>query len=115
MSFLRFKTRSSHLLLAVSFLVPCLAYAAGEGASLYKARCGSCHGEGGKGRPSAKAPSLLSDKVKNMSDDNIRDLIASRTNGEMEKKPMHTSIKKRLTADQMTAVVAHIRELQKTK
>jgi hypothetical protein len=50
-----------------------------------------------------------------MSDDNIRDLIASRANGEMEKKPIHTSIKKRMTADQMTAVVAHIRELQKTK
>ena len=115
MSFLRFKRMSCHLLLAVSLLIPCLAFAADDGASLYKAKCASCHGEGGKGKPSAKAPSLLSDKVKNMSDDNIRDLIASRANGEMEKKPIHTSIKKRMTADQMTAVVAHIRELQKTK
>jgi hypothetical protein len=58
---------------------------------------------------------LLSDKVKSMSDDGIRDLIASRANGEMEKKRMHTSIKKRLTAGQMSAVVAHLRELQKAK
>jgi cytochrome c len=115
MSFLRFKRMSCHLLLAISILVPCLAFAAEDGASLYKAKCASCHGDGGRGKPSVKAPSLLSDKVKRMSDNSIRDLIASRTNGEMEKKPMHTSIKKRLTADQMTAVVAHIRELQKTK
>jgi cytochrome c553 len=114
MSILRFM-KSGYLLLAISILVSCLAFAADDGARLFQARCASCHGASGKGKPSAKAPSLLSNKVKSMSDDSIRDLIASRANGEMEKKPVHTSIKKRLTADQMNAVVAHLRELQKTK
>jgi mono/diheme cytochrome c family protein len=110
-----FTKMSGCLLLAISVLVSCFALAADDGASLFKARCASCHGATGKGRPSAKAPSLLSDKVKSLSDDSIRDLIASRANGEMEKKPAHTSIKKRLTAEQVSAVVAHIRELQKAK
>jgi len=111
----RFTKMSCHLLPAILTLVPCLALAADDGASLFKARCAPCHGKSGTGKGSAKAPSLLSDKVKSMSDDGIRDLIASRANGEMEKKRMHTSIKKRLTAGQMSAVVAHPRELQKAK
>jgi mono/diheme cytochrome c family protein len=115
MSFLRFTKMSGYLLLAISILVSCFAFAEGDGASLFEARCASCHGASGKGKPSAKAPSLLSDKVKSLSDDSIRDLIASRANGEMEKKPVHTSIKKRLTPEQVSAVVAHIRELQKAE
>ena len=115
MSFLRFAMMRCHLLLAISILVPCLGFAADDGASLYKAKCASCHVKKGEGNRSAKAPSLVSDEVKSMSDDRIRDLVASRANGEMEKKPTHTSVKKRLTADQMNAVVAHIRELQETK
>jgi len=115
MSFLCFTKTSCHLLLAISILVPRLALAADDGASLYRAKCASCHGKKGEGKRSAKAPSLVSDEVKSMSDYSIRDLMASRANGEMEKNPTHTSTKKRLTADQMNAVVAHIRELQKTK
>lgn len=115
MRFFRSNGASCHLLLAVSISIPCIASAVDDGASLYRAKCATCHGKQGTGKRSTKAPSLVSDKVKSMSDDTIRDLVASRTNGEMEKKSAHTSLKKRLTSDQITALVAHIRELQKAK
>jgi len=115
MGFIRSSKMGCHLLLAASILNSCFALAVDDGANLYRARCATCHGSKGTGKRSTKAPSLVSDKVKSMSDDNIRDLVASRTNGEMEKKSAHTSLKKRLTSEQIAAVVAHIRELQKAK
>lgn len=99
--------------LFTALLVPFPPVAAAEGDILFKAKCAPCHGKHGEGKASAKAPSLVSPKVKGMSDDEIRDLVASRANGEQEKRPMHTLQKKRLTADQIDAIVAHIRELQK--
>jgi len=49
-----------------------------------------------------------------MSDEDIRKLIISRTNGEMERDAAHTSLKRRLTEDQITQVISEIRKLQET-
>jgi len=80
--------------------------------SLYLEKCAPCHGRTGQGKSSTKAPSLVSDKVKSMSDDNIRELIRSRANGEMERNPAHTGLKTRLSETQINAIVADIRQLQ---
>ena len=102
--------------LVVIVMTTCLSFAIDEnGAELFKARCAPCHGSKSTGKRSTKAPSLTSDHVKAMSDEQIAALVASRANGEMEKKSAHQSMKKRLTSSEITAVVDHIRELQKAK
>lgn len=83
------------------------------GGALYKTRCAQCHGKNGEGKSDIKAPSLVSAEVKNMSDSALAVMIQQRTNGEMERKSAHTTMKKRLTADQVTELVSHIRKLQR--
>jgi mono/diheme cytochrome c family protein len=102
----------SWLMISV-FLPPSVAQDAGK--DLYQARCAECHGKNGEGKSGVKAANLMSAKVKSMSDDELKQVISQRTNGEMEKKSSHTLLKKRLTADQVAAVVAHIRTMQNRK
>jgi cytochrome c553 len=83
-----------------------------DGAVLFKAKCAPCHGLDAKGKPQAKVPSLLSKKVAGMSDIEIKDMIASRTNGEIEKNPAHTKMKQPLTSDEANALLKYIRSLQ---
>ena len=99
---------------AVSFLQSA-SPATEAGASLYLAKCASCHGNNGHGRHSVKAPSLVSEDARKLSDERLRDLIQSRANGEMERTPSHTAIKKRLTDDQIAHIIEHIRKMQETK
>jgi mono/diheme cytochrome c family protein len=101
------------LLMLASLLIPCSTLAAEDGAALFNAKCAPCHGKDGRGKVSTKAADLLSEKVRAMTEADIKDLIASRANGELEKSPMHTFQKKRITDEQRNAIVAHIRELQK--
>ena len=98
-------------MIALTAFLP-VAWAANDGASLYQKRCAPCHGNKGEGKSSTKAPSLVSEKIKKMSDDEIRSLISSRANGEMERDPAHTSLKKRLTQGQVDQILAHLRTLQ---
>jgi mono/diheme cytochrome c family protein len=100
------------LLLSALLLFSPRSFASGDGGQLYQAKCARCHGKNGKGKPALKAPSLVSDEVRNLSDEAIRDLINSRANGELEKKAAHSSMKQRLTADQVGQIVTHIREMQ---
>jgi cytochrome c553 len=85
---------------------------AGETGTLYRKKCAPCHGQNGEGNKGAKAPSLVSAKVRNMSDDELRKLISQRANGEMEKDPSHTQMKERLTATQAEEIIGYIREMQ---
>src|SRR5262245_37843215 len=91
------------LLLAVALfvLLPNLAWAADDGASLYKAKCAVCHGADGAGKPGAKIPSLVSDDAKKMSDADLTDAIA---NGGKSKKAMHAFAQKGLSADQIQSL-----------
>ncbi len=103
---------------ALSLLLPLGAFvlapratpAAEDGAALFKAKCAVCHGANGEGKPALKAPSLVSDEAKKLSDADITDMIA---NGGKEKKATHAFSKKGVTDDQVKALVAYIRELQK--
>jgi hypothetical protein len=71
-----------------------------------------CHGKSGEGKPSIKVPSLVSIDAKKMSDDEIREFINTRANGEMDRNSSHTFLKKRLTEDQVNQIIADIRKMQ---
>lgn len=88
------------------------SFAAGHSESLYREKCAQCHGRNGEGKPSIKAPSLISTEAKNISDEQIRNFIVARANGEMEKQGSHTSLKRRLTTAQISQLIAEIRQLQ---
>jgi mono/diheme cytochrome c family protein len=103
---------TSLLAAAVAVLVftPRTSRAAEDGGALFKAKCAMCHGANGEGKPALKAPSLVSDDAKKKSDADLTDMIA---NGGKEKKATHAFSKKGVTDDQVKALVAFIRELQK--
>jgi len=90
---------------ALFILIPNLSWAAGDGAALYKAKCAMCHGADAAGKPAAKIPSLISDEAKKMSD-------ADLSKGVTE-KAKHPAGVKSLAADDVNAIVAYIRTLQK--
>jgi mono/diheme cytochrome c family protein len=98
--------------LAVLLLSASTSFAADAGGTLYRQRCSPCHGKNGQGNRGIKAPSLVSEKVRKMSDDDLRATISQRTNGEMERDRSHTQLKKRLTRDQAGEIIGHIREMQ---
>jgi cytochrome c553 len=90
---------------ALFILIPSLSWAADDGATLYKAKCAMCHGPDGAGKPAMKAPSLISDEAKKLSDADLAKAVAE--------KAKHPAGVKSLPADDVKAVVAHIRTLQK--
>jgi mono/diheme cytochrome c family protein len=97
------------LALVLFLLLPGLSWA-DDAAGLYKAKCSACHTVDGAGKPAAKIPSLISPEAKSRSVAELTDAIA---NGGKEQKPMHTFSKKGLTPEQVKALVAYIRTLQK--
>jgi mono/diheme cytochrome c family protein len=94
---------------ALFVLIPSLSWAE-DGAAIYKAKCAVCHGPDATGKPAAKIPSLVSDDVKKLSDADLTDFVA---NGGPSKKATHAFATKGLTPEQIKAVVAEIRDLQK--
>jgi cytochrome c6 len=95
--------------LALFILIPNLSWA-DDGAGLFKSKCAMCHGADGAGKPAAKIPSLVSDDAKKLSDAQITDMVA---NGGASKKASHAFSTKGLSADDVKAVVAAVRDLQK--
>jgi cytochrome c553 len=91
-------------------LAPNTAWAAEDGATLFKTKCAPCHGADAMGKPAVKAPSLVGDEAKKKTDDELTDMIA---NGGKDKKATHALSKKGLTSDQIKALVSYIRDLQK--
>lgn len=96
--------------LALFLLLPNLSWAADDGAALYKTKCAACHGADLAGKPAVKAPSLISDDAKKVSDADLTEMIA---NGGKDKKASHAFANKGMTPDQVKMVVAYIREAQK--
>ncbi len=90
---------------ALFVLIPNLSWAADDGAALFKAKCAMCHGADAAGKPAMKAPSLISDEAKKLSDADLTKAVAE--------KAKHPAGVKSLPADDVKAVVAYIRTLQK--
>jgi len=90
---------------ALFILIPNLSWAAEDGAATYKAKCAACHGADATGKPAAKIPSLVSDDVKKLSDDDLGKAVTATAK--------HPGTVKSLTPDQVKATVSYIRSLQK--
>jgi cytochrome c6 len=90
---------------ALFILIPNLSWAADDGATIYKSKCAMCHGADATGKPAAKIPSLVSDDVKKLSDDNLAKAVAETAK--------HPGTVKSLAPDQVKMVVTYIRSLQK--
>jgi mono/diheme cytochrome c family protein len=90
---------------ALFILIPNLSWAADDGATIYKTKCAMCHGPDAAGKPAMKAPSLISDEAKKKSDDDFAKAITGNVK--------HTPAAKSLPADDVKAVVAYVRSLQK--
>jgi len=89
---------------ALFILIPSLSWAE-DGAALFKSKCAACHGADGAGKPAAKIPSLISDEAKAKSDADLTKAIQT--------DPKHAAIAKSLSDDQVKAIVAAVRDLQK--
>jgi cytochrome c553 len=90
---------------ALFMLIPNLSWAADDGTATFKAKCAMCHGADAAGKPAMKAPSLISDEAKKKSDDDFAKAI--------HETAKHTPAVKSLPADDVKAVIAYIRTLQK--
>lgn len=81
-----------------------------DGAKLFGTKCAGCHGPNGAGKAAMKGTNLLSPEAKKKTD---AELSAAITDGGATKKATHAFGKKGVSPDQVTALVAHIRTLQK--
>ena len=83
-----------------------------DGAVVFKAKCAACHGADGKGDTTMGKKQGLRDlgsaEVQAQSDADLTEVIAAGKG-----KPAHAYSKKGVTADQIKALVAHIRTLKK--
>jgi cytochrome c len=85
--------------------IPLAAWAAEDGAALYKSKCSFCHGAAGEGKaafPPVKATALTAEK--------IAELLEK---GEAGKKVPHAKPINAITADQAKAMAAFVKGLPK--
>ena len=89
--------------LAVFAFMTGMAFAAEDGAAIFKAKCAMCHGAAGEGKsgPALKGTSLSADQ--------IADALTKGTPG---KKAPHGKPMAGVTADQATAVAAYVKTLK---
>jgi len=90
---------------ALFMLIPNLSWAADDEATIYKGKCAMCHGADASGKPAMKAPSLIDYGAKKKSDDDLAKGITATAK--------HSPAVKGLAADDVKAVIAYIRSLQK--
>jgi cytochrome c len=81
---------------------------AADGAALYKEKCAKCHGETGKADTSVakamKVPSLVGDA-------NIQKMSESDVVAKIKANAKHPAPVKGLSADDLNAVAAHVKQL----
>jgi cytochrome c6 len=86
--------------------------AASPGQTVFKARCVMCHGADGQANTTMgrqlNALSLLSDEVKKLSADEMKQVVT-------EGKGSMPSFADQLTPEEITEVVAYVRSLEKNK
>jgi mono/diheme cytochrome c family protein len=90
------------LLVAVALSLASSAFAA-DGAAIFKAKCGICHGADGQGKvgPALKGTSLSAD-----------DIVAMLTKGNDAKKPPHKKPIAGLSEEEIKAVADHVKSLK---
>lgn len=84
-------------------LMSCFAWAAEDGAAIYKTKCAACHGPDGAGKvgPAIKGTALTADQIS-----------TELQKGADGKKAPHSRGIAGLTADQANAVAAYVKSLK---
>lgn len=95
--------RRSAIAFGIAFLLSSSAWAADEGAALYKAKCAGCHGPAGEGK---MGPALKGTKL---SEQELVDVLAK---GAETKKPPHKKGISGLTQQQAKAVATYVKSLK---
>jgi mono/diheme cytochrome c family protein len=95
------------MMASLILLVPVFLSAQSEpnGADIYKARCGSCHGDQGQGVPGAKLPAVKGTK---MTIEQLVTWITTGTGGKM----VHTTPIVNIDKEQALAVAKHVKTLK---
>jgi len=94
------------LVSAAALLLASAAWAAEDGAALYKKKCSGCHGANGEGKPAINAPAL---KGTALDAKQIADHI---TKGEPTSKPPHNKGISGVSDEQAMAMAQYIKTLK---
>jgi cytochrome c553 len=86
--------------------IPLAAWAAEDGAALFKAKCAMCHGAAGEGKAATKIPALKGTALTAVQ---IADLL---TKGVEGKRAPHTKPVAGLTAEQVKAIADFAKTLK---
>jgi cytochrome c len=92
-------------LAALVLSVSAVGWAAEDGQALYKAKCASCHGANGEGKPSMKAPPIKGSEVTEKLPDHI-------TKGDSKMKPPHNKGIPGVTEEQAKAISEYVKTLK---
>lgn len=84
--------------MALFLVVPNLAWAAEDGAALYKSKCAACHGADAAGKPAMKAPA-----IKGKAEADVKKGLEG---------PKHTALKKALNEEQVKAIATYLGTLK---
>jgi|SRR5689334_22133591 cytochrome c553 len=87
------------------FLATTAVCAAQDGASLYKKKCGTCHGANGQGKPAIKAPAVKGTTM------DVDKLVAFLTKGEPGKKAPHSKGVSGLTVSDAKAIANYMKTM----
>jgi cytochrome c553 len=93
-------------LVALLAVLPILLLAAEDGAALYEAKCGMCHGAKGEGNADAKMPAVRDAAM------TAENLIAYLTKGD-KTKTIHTDPVGDLNEEQAKAVAEFVKSMKK--
>ncbi len=93
-------------LAAILLVASLAAWAADDGAALYKTKCAGCHGASGEGKPGIKAPAL---KGTNLEVSKIAEHIAK---GESGSKAPHNKGIAGLNDEQAKAIAEYVKTLK---
>lgn len=86
------------------------ALAAASGSAIYSSKCATCHGSDGKGRTSVAKSNLRTTEARKRSDRELREAIGE---GGPSRNTDHFYRRKGLSAADVEAVAAYVRQLQR--
>ena len=92
--------------LASLAILPAFSRGGDEGAALYKSKCSGCHGAGGEGKPSVKAPALKGTAK------TAEQIVDHLLKGEPTSKPPHSKGMPSLNEDQAKAIADFVKTLK---
>ena len=80
--------------------------AADDGGDLYKKKCAGCHGAGGEGKPSVKAPALKGTQLE------ASQIVTHTANGDPQAKAPHNKPISGVTEEQVKAIADFVKTLK---